>query len=148
MKIDDLDRRIIDVMRCDARLSNGEIASRVGSNGPTVRRRIEKLIENKVMQVVAVADPRKLGYNVLAVIALQVEHTALQDIEKALLALPEVHFAGFMMGAFNVLIEVWLHSNEELLTFMHDKLGQIQGIQRVEAQQAIKMIKYTYDWGA
>lgn len=148
MKLDDLDHKIIEIMQKDARMTNAEIAEIVGSNGPTVRRRIERLVKEDVVKIVAVANPRKMGYKVLAVIAIQIEHTALPELEKAMLALPQVHFCGIMLGGFNVLIEVWLQSHEELLTFLHEELGRIPGIQRVEAQQALKMVKYTNDWAA
>jgi len=119
----------------------------VGSSEPTVRRRIEKLLANQTIKIVAVAPPFELGYNIVAILGIQIDHTYLDEIQSALVDMPEIRFAGITLGSFDVVVEAWFHSNTELLTFLHERLSPISGIQRVESLQVAKMIKYSYDWG-
>ena len=144
--LDDLDRRIVAVLQENARLTNADIAARVGSSEPTVRRRVGRLLKEQVIKIVAVAAPFQLGYQVVAILGIQIDHRHLTQIEAALGAMPEIRFAGVTLGSYDVVAEAWFHSNEELLAFLHGRLSEIDGIQRIESLQVVKMVKYTYDW--
>lgn len=148
MKLDELDHRIIEVLQENARLTNSEVASSVGSSEPTVRRRIDRLLQSKLIKIVAVAAPLDLGYDVVAILNIQIDHSQLDKIEEAVLAMPEVRFASVTFGSYDMVVEAWFQDKHELLAFMHNKLSKINGIQRVEALQVAKMIKYAYDWCA
>ncbi len=145
--LDALDRKIIAVLQENARLSNAEVAALVGSSEPTVRRRVDRLLEDQTIKIVAVAPPFALGYDVVAVLGLQIDHSRLDEIQDALRAMPEIRFAGITLGSYDVVTEVWFQSNAALLAFLHERLSKIPGIQRIESLQVVKMVKYAYDWG-
>jgi len=144
--LDELDHKIIAVLQENARLPNAQVAAQVGSSEPTVRRRVDRLLQQEVIKIVAVAPPLQLGYHVVAILGIQIDHSHLDQIEQALVAMPEIRFAGVTLGSYDVVAEAWFHSNEELLTFLHARLSPIVGIQRIESLQVAKMVKYTYDW--
>lgn len=145
--LDPLDHKIIAVLQENARLTNAEVAGHVGSSEPTVRRRVDRLLQNQVIKIVAVAPPFSLGYHVVAILGIQIDHSFLDEIQEALLAMPEIRFAGITLGSYDVVTEAWFHSNKELLAFLHERLSKIAGIQRIESLQVVKMVKYAYDWG-
>ena len=147
MKLDELDRRIIAILQEDARQSNAEIAHRVGSSEPTVRRRVDRLVENQIIKIVAVVQPFQLGYDVVAIVGIQTDHRFNDVIERELERMPEVRFAGVTLGTYDMVVEAWFSSNEELRSFLHDRLFKLEGVLRTESLQVLKMVKYTYDWG-
>ncbi len=147
LRLDPLDHQIIRVLQENARLTNAEVAAVVSSTEPTVRRRVDRLLHHQVIKIVAVAPPFSLGYHVVAILGLQIDHSRLTEIQNALLAMPEIRFAGVTLGSYNVVTEAWFHSNADLLAFLHERLSKITGIQRIESLQVVKMIKYAYDWG-
>lgn len=57
VELDALDRQLIHVLQENARLTNRQIAVRVGSTEPTVRRRIDRLLDQEVIKIAAVASP-------------------------------------------------------------------------------------------
>ncbi len=145
--LDTLDRSIIAVLQENARLSNAEVAAQVSSSEPTVRRRVDRLLKHGIIKIVAVAAPFPLGYHVVAILGIQIDHSHLDDIQAALLAMPEIRFAGVTLGSYDVVAEAWFHDNSDLLAFLHERLSKTPGIQRIESLQVAKMIKYAYDWG-
>jgi len=147
MKLDELDRRIIEILQEDGRYTNTEIAQRTGSSEPTVRRRVERLTQNQVIRIVAVAEPYQLGYEVVAIIGIQLYHRFNTVIERELGSMGEVRFAGVTLGTYDMMIEAWFGSNEELRAFLHERLFKIEGVLRTESLQVLKMIKYSNDWG-
>lgn len=147
IRLDALDHKIIAILQENGRLTNAEAAAQVGSSEPTVRRRIDRLLQHQVIKIVAVAPPFSLGYHVVAILGLQIDHSRLTEIQEALLAMPEIRFAGVTLGSYDVVTEAWFQNNADLLSFLHERLSKIAGIQRIESLQVVKMIKYAYDWG-
>ena len=145
--LDDLDRKILALLQEDARLPNRAIAARVGSSEPTVRRRVERMLDTGLIKVVAVASPFALGHQVVAILGLQIDRTYQHQIEAALRDMPEVRFVGLTLGSHDVMIEVWLPNSEALLDFMTNRVSPLPGIHRAEAWQVLKLSKYSYDWG-
>jgi Lrp/AsnC family transcriptional regulator for asnA, asnC and gidA len=146
-ELDNLDYAIIALLQEDARLTNRAIATKLNSSEPTVRRRIDRLLDMGLIKVVAVVSPFALGHQVMAIIGLQIERTSQQVIEQALQQMAEVRFVGLTLGSYDIILEVWLESTEVLLDFLTNRLGAVPGIRRAEAWQVVKLAKYNYDWG-
>jgi Lrp/AsnC family transcriptional regulator, regulator for asnA, asnC and gidA len=105
------------------------------------------LMDSGTIRTSVMVDPFRLGYTIMALIGIQVEHRHLNSIIKELSTLNGLRFIGLTLGRYDVLTEAWFRSNEELLSFVTNILGQIQGIQRTETLQVLKLVKYGYDWG-
>jgi Lrp/AsnC family transcriptional regulator for asnA, asnC and gidA len=146
-KIDTLDKDIVGILQENARLTNADLAGQLGVSEATVRRRIDKLLEKDVIRIRAVADPFKLGYGVIVIIGLWVEKAYLREAEEYVCALPEARFVGVTMGSYDLIMEAWFRSREELVQFMTETLAAVPGIGRSDSYQVIRLSKYTYDWG-
>jgi Lrp/AsnC family transcriptional regulator, regulator for asnA, asnC and gidA len=147
MKIDALDNRLIAILQDDARISQAELAEILGTSEATVRRRMMALINANVMKIAAVTNPFKLGFGLIVIMGLNVQHTHLRSVEAALAALPEVRFLGVTLGSYDLMLEAWFRSNDDLLRFMTATLVDIPGIASTHSYQVVKLSKYTYDWG-
>jgi Lrp/AsnC family transcriptional regulator for asnA, asnC and gidA len=145
--LDEIDLKIVELLQEEGRLSHSEIARRIGVSEATVRRRLAWLEQEDIIRIVAVANPFKLGFQIIAIIGLHVERSRLREIERALITYPEVRFLGVTIGGYDMIFEAWFHTNEELLEFLSDTLGKLEGIQRSESYQILRLSKYTYDWG-
>jgi Lrp/AsnC family transcriptional regulator for asnA, asnC and gidA len=148
VRLDDLDRAIMRSLQEDAGCSNTELARRVGSSEPTVRRRRRALAERGVIRVTVAVDPFALGYEVMALIGLHVDSRMLREAEAALAAMPELRFVGMTLGRYDFLTEAWFRSTRELVEFVTSRLNTLPGLQRSESLQIAKLVKYAYDWGS
>ncbi|HTO22187.1 MAG TPA: Lrp/AsnC family transcriptional regulator [Spirochaetia bacterium] len=73
MVVDEIDRKILDLLQCNAKLSNAEIAEKVGLTVSSVHERVKKLERRGIIKgYVAVVDPDKLGKQLLAFVRLTV----------------------------------------------------------------------------
>lgn len=146
-EIDDIDRRIIACLQKSARKSNTLIATELGLSESTVRRRLDRLLTNDFVRILAVADPLKIGYPVVAIIGLQCAPSALAEVERHLGDLDEFRFIGMTTGAYDFIAEAWFKSLDELRIFITERLSGVTGIQRIETTHVLKMVRYLYDWG-
>ena len=139
---DELDQQIIELLREDGRMSTQDVAKRLGSTSSTVRKRIRRLEEARVMRVVAVTDFSAAGYDVLLAIGIEVEHHNAEEVGRALAALPEVFSVTMTTGPHDLEILVAAQSFDDLATFLHEEVSQIPGIGRLVPGLTVEVYKY------
>src|ERR1700723_314785 len=144
--LDAANRAIIEALQRDGRQPYGAIAQAVGLSEAAVRRRVQRLREAGVMQIVAVTDPLQLGFTRQAMIGLTVEGDVRVVADK-LSALPEVDYVVMCAGSFDLLAEVVCEDDERLLQVLNDSVRSIPGVRATETFLYLKLAKQTYTWG-
>lgn len=145
--LDETDRQIIRLLQKDGRMPFLTIANELGLAEGTVRRRVARLIEDKVLQIVGVTDPFKVGMNTVAIVGMKVERSLIEPITRALNDMSEVRYVALCTGNFDLIIEIVVSSNDELLTFLINRLGDIPGILNTGTSLVLKVAKQNYTWG-
>ncbi len=131
-EVDELDRRIIELLQRDGRASNAKMARGLGVSEGTVRRRLARLLQEEVIRVVAIAEPDRLGYHTSAFIGLQVDPARVEAVASQLAELAETEHVTITTGAYDIFIWVNLASAEALASFLHVKVGTINGVRHTE----------------
>jgi Lrp/AsnC family transcriptional regulator, regulator for asnA, asnC and gidA len=145
---DEIDRSIILLLQQDGRASNVEMARALGLAEATVRKRVERLLADDVIRIIAVADPAAFGLASSFQIGIQVDLAHMEEVARRLAGLPEVQAVSLVTGTFDVLIEVVLPSAEHLLSFLIDKVSSIPGVKRTETSHVLQALKRGCDWSA
>ena len=146
LQIDDVDRRIIGELQLDGRKPYTQIAPAVGLSEAAVRQRVQRLVDSGVMQIVAVADPRLLGFSRQAMVGLKVEGDT-RKVADALAAMPEVEYVVITGGSLDVLAEVVVEDDEHLIGLLNDKIRALPGVRETETYIYLRIHKETYQWG-
>lgn len=144
--VDDLDRRIIKMLQRDGRMANTEIARALSVTETTVRKRIAQLLDEDLINIVAVPTPAAVGMNLSAIIGISLKLTAIHTVGEHLRGLPEVRYVGMSAGRYDVMVEAFFADQEHLLEFVTDRLGSIEGIEDVETSIILKVVKFSYEW--
>ncbi len=147
-QIDDLDAKIITILRPDGRRSNVEIARRLGVAEGTVRKRIDRLVREQVIQIGAWADPLKVGYPNYINMELQVRLRDIEAIADQLATLPEIFFLGFCTGRSDIFAGGCFRSNDHFHEFMTKHLARIPGIQGISTSSITKIVKREHSFPA
>ncbi len=145
-EIDDIDAKIIAELRQDGRASNIDIARRIGTTEAMVRRRIDRLISKRILRVVAVTNPYRMGFSLDAVVNASVDVDKLPDVAARIAEIPEVRYAAIVSGDYNLTFRVLLRSHHDFYDFVTSKLGSIPGLQRIETAYVLRVVRRTFDW--
>ncbi|WP_286689586.1 MULTISPECIES: Lrp/AsnC family transcriptional regulator [unclassified Aeromicrobium] len=125
--LDDIDRRLLDVLADDARVPNNVLAERVGIAPSTCSLRLRRLVSSGVVRGFhADLDPAAVGRPIQAMIAVRLQPAARADIGSVaprLAALPGVLNVFFLAGDDDFLIQVALPSPDALRAFVIDHLS-------------------------
>ncbi len=130
--MDDLDRTIIEILQKDGRAANARISRTLNVSEGTVRRRLNKLIHERTIRVVAIAEPEQLGFHLSAVIGLRTDPTRTASVASELAALSETEHVAITTGRYDVLIWVNLADAKALSDFIHHKVGLMDGVRQTE----------------
>ena len=144
--VDDLDRRIIDLLQVDGRMSIQNIAKTLSSTSSTIRKRIRRLEDENIMRVVAVTDFSAAGYELLLAVGIQVENRRPEEVGRELAKLPEVFSVNLTTGVHELDILVAARDFAELSHFLHDKLPTISGISKLAPGLTVDVLRYESGW--
>ena len=130
----------------DGRKPYTHIARAVGLSEAAVRQRVQRLIDGDVMQIVAVTDPRMIGFGRQAMIGVRIEGD-ISQVAEAVAALSEVEYVVITAGAHDLLVEVLVEDDERLLELLNEKIRRIKGLRMTESYLYLRIHKETYQWG-
>jgi Lrp/AsnC family transcriptional regulator, regulator for asnA, asnC and gidA len=145
---DELDRQIIRLLRADGRRSNREIARTLDVPEATVRYRVRRLIESNILRITASVDPEHLGYGLTAVISVQVEPSRVNAVAEEISAMPEVMWVAITAGAHDIMLMGSFRNQDEMFTFLTDRLARIEGTYRTETSVALRIMKKQHEWAS
>ena len=142
--MDDLDQKIIQLLQADGRASHVRIAKDVGVSEGTVRRRLQNLIKDEIIRVVAVPDLGKMVYTTVALVGVQADPDKIDSVAERLAQLPEAHYVSLTTGTYDIFILAAVSSLQELRWFLSQKVGIITGVQRTETSIQVAIVKHGY----
>jgi Lrp/AsnC family transcriptional regulator for asnA, asnC and gidA len=144
--LDDVSKAIIEQLQKDGRMPYASIGKAVGLSEAAVRQRVQRLLEQGVMQIVAVTDPLQLGFARQAMIGIHAEGD-LDPVVAKLEEMPEVEYIVMTAGSFDIMLEVVCESDDHLLDVVSKRIRSIPGVRSTESFVYLKLHKQTYSWG-
>ena len=144
-RIDLIDRKIIAILKLDARTSYRQIADEIGKTEATVRRRVNRMIEDKVIEkFTVIIDRKKIDNPALCVIKIQPDLSQIKQITEKLLAIDEITDIWRLSGDCGIFTRVQLPSLEAIDPLIEDKISKIPGVVIKETCFITKEVKNYY----
>ncbi len=133
MKIDDTNKAIIKQLR-DGRKSYSAIAEELSITENTVRARVNKLIDEKILDITGLVDPSSLPNHKIVIMGIKLKTLDLGRKAKEFTRLRGVVFSTVVTGRYDLIVQVLLNEEKgySLLDFFNKELVKISEIQDVE----------------
>ncbi len=131
-QLDEIDLQILDILQRDGRISNSDLAQRVGLAPPTVLRRV-KLLEERgyIRGYVALVDPLALGLSVTAFVFIETQAGCnLDDVLNHVIKLPGVLEVHRLMGEWCFLLKVRTQTPQTLEEIVYRDLRSYPTVRR------------------
>ncbi len=145
-RLDRLDRRIVKLLRPDARRSYASIAREVGVSEPTVRNRVDRLVKKGAILPWTGVNPAVIGLPVDAMVGIRVNRGYGKGVGERLTKMKNVSYVGYTTGSFDILIEVHLPDNEALYRFLNEELDEIEGIAYTDTWHILRTDTTNFEW--
>jgi len=144
--LDEVSKALVEQLQQDGRRSYAALAKAVGLSEAAVRQRVRRLLDDGVMQIVAVTDPMTVGFSRQAMVGIRAEGD-LRAIADRLASLPELEYVVLCAGSFDILVEFVCEDDEHLLRLLDESIRRIEGVRETETFIYLRLVKQTYAWG-
>jgi Lrp/AsnC family transcriptional regulator, leucine-responsive regulatory protein len=144
--LDPIDLRILSELQENARLTNVELAGRVGLSPSPCLARVRALeASGLIARYVALLDPAALGLNVSVFIQISLEKqidASLARFETAITTMPEVMECYLMTGDSDYMLRVVVADVPALQRFIVERLTKVAGVSNIRSSFALKQVKF------
>lgn len=146
-KIDKTDLQIINLLMEDGRMHAAEIARRVGNiSERAVRYRIDRMVENQVIQIGAIVKPKSIGMNVVADVWLECDSDSILDVARKVVDYDNVSYVACSIGETDVSVQVLARDTAEVYRFVTEVIGKVPGVRKTTTSIVPLVLKDVYQW--
>jgi DNA-binding Lrp family transcriptional regulator len=129
MALDDTDRKIIDALRADGRISMRTLAARLHISRASAYARVERLEQSGVITGYTVTiDPQRYGYGLSAYVYLKISQHSWKSVREKVLAITEVEHGALVAGESDIVLLIRTRDAGSLRDLLLTKLHQMPGI--------------------
>ncbi|MFX1298225.1 MAG: Lrp/AsnC family transcriptional regulator [Promethearchaeota archaeon] len=140
-KVDEIDLKILKILEDDSKSNYREIADKVDIALGTVSNRIKKMKDMKIIKKFTIdMDTRQIGYEITAIILLQIAGESINEVEEELAKKPFVYLIYDTTGVWDSIIVVKFKRISELNTFLK-ALNKIEQVERTSTCVCLNVIK-------
>lgn len=144
--LDAIDCRILSALQEDGRISNLDLADKVGLSPSPCSRRVHLLeTDGVIRRYVALLDPATIDLPVHVFVNITLEkqiEASLETFERTVLERPEVLECYLMTGSFDYLLRVVVSDLAAYERFVLDHLTRIPGVASIKSSFALKQVQY------
>jgi len=145
--LDRIDRKILESLQADGRLTNQDLAARVALSPSPCLRRVRALEEAGVIrQYVALLDPPRVGLGMLAYVTVKLEKKGKMPVDQFIRAVqgwPEVIACYSMTGDMDYLMRVQVEDLDHYSRFIMEKLLKQPGVIDIKSNFVLERVKDT-----
>jgi len=146
-RLDELDRRIVAELQEDGRRSYREIAARVGASPGTVRTRLLQLMDDGVVEVIAVPNPWRMGFRFFAAVGVRLAPGHTERVADMLAERQEVTWVGLLATGYDLMFEVALPDARAFGVYREEVLAKLPGLLSADVFLLWDVRKFHYRLG-
>ena len=144
---DKIDIRIVNLLLEDGRMPASEIARRIGDiSERAVRYRIERMVNEGVVSISAVARPQAFGLATIADIWMEVESDRILEVAKKMAEFDNVSYVACGIGESDVSIQIVAKDTAEIYQFVTEVVRKVPGVRKTTTSIVPLILKDVYQW--
>lgn len=141
MKIEELDRKILNVLNKDARMSFRRIAKELRISPTTLYNKVKKLEKSGVLEgYIPLINTESVGYDLTAIISLRVKQEKDMEVQKAIAKFPQVGAIYEVTGDWDLILVCYFKGRDDLTNFLKKELP-LSNIERTITHLVLNVVK-------
>ena len=144
---DKTDIKIVNLLLDDGRMPASEVARRIGDiSERAVRYRIDRMVDEGVIRVSAVAKPQAFGLTTIADVWLEVESDRILEVARKMAEFDNVSYVACGIGESDVSIQIVAKDTAEIYQFVTEVVRKVPGVRKTTTSIVPLIIKDVYQW--
>lgn len=147
-RLDWIDRRIIADLQADGRKKFSTIGRELGIAESVVRYRVQRLQNERILQIVGIADPLRIGFDHFALVGLRIRPGMSESVCAQLATMPETSYVVAVAGAASdAIAEVICRDTRHFAELLNQRIQVIDGVVSTDVFFVTQVYKMAYGWG-
>ena len=142
---DEIDAKIIKLLKKNGRMPNTEIANRLNLSETAIRKRVKRLLDDEIIQIVAIVNQLKMGYDIEGNIKIKADIKKTDQVKQELKRMARIWYVAYLSGSSDFDVEFNARSQEELRKLV-ETINRIDGVIDTEVSIRLELVKNPYDW--
>jgi len=144
---DKIDIKIVNLLLDDGRMPASEVARRIGDiSERAVRYRIDRMVNEGVIRVSAVAKPQAFGLTTIADVWMEVESDRILEVARKMAEFDNVSYVACGIGESDVSIQIVAKDTTEIYQFITEVVRKVPGVRKTTTSIVPLIIKDVYQW--
>lgn len=133
-KIDELDKKILDIISRNARVPFKDVADECGVSRAAIHQRVQRMVDLGVISGSGYnVNPKKLGFHTCTYVGLNLAKGSMyKEAVEELKKIPEIVEAHFTTGPYSVIVKLYARDNEHLMNLLNERIQEIPGVMNTE----------------
>lgn len=144
IQLDELDHKVIEMLGRDARVSNRQIAAEFGVTEGTIRTRIKRLQDERLIQFSVVTDFRLAGSPNLVMLGIHADPGKVPVLADELSNIPEIGAVVVLLGRYSLLATGLFTTLEEVNRLIRTRILPLPGVRSVDTSISVETFKYDF----
>ena len=146
-EFDNTDIKIVNLLLEDGRMSASEVSRRLGDiSERAVRYRIDRMIDDGLIQISAVVNPEALGLKIKADVWIEVEADAVLDVARKMASFENVTYVACGIGQNDISIQLAAKDTSEIYYFITEVVRKVPGVRKTTTSIVPIVLKDVYQW--
>ena len=146
-EFDNIDVKIVNLLLDDGRMSASEIARRlVDISERAVRYRIDRMVNDGIVRISAVAKPQAFGLTTIADVWMEVESDHILEVAKKMAEFDNVSYVACGIGDKDVSIQIVAKDTQEVYRFVTEVVRKVPGVRKTTTSIVPLILKDVYQW--
>lgn len=145
-ELDDIDRQIVSALQHDGRRPYSRLAADIGVAEGVVRYRVQRMERAGILQIVGIADPLKVGFDLMAMVGVRVVPGRLDDVAAEISTLAETSYVASLAGAFDLIVEVVCRDTAHFTRLLTQQIQHVPGVASTQSFLIMEIHKMAYGW--
>jgi len=145
MKIDEIDKKILETLQPNGRITNAKLAATVGISPPAMLERVRRLeAAGVITRYAAIVDREKIGLGVMAIVSISLavhKFESIDQFRERLLELDEVLECHQVTGEDDIILKIAVESINRFSDFVMSRLAAIPGIPNFKSPIVLSTMK-------
>jgi Lrp/AsnC family transcriptional regulator for asnA, asnC and gidA len=138
MKIDELDLKIVELLKKNGRIQNSDIAEKLAVSEGTIRNRMKKLFNSNFLTVKGLVNPDMIKEKQIFFLGVSMQNNRnMEEAVKTISQFKEVRSIYMVTGRYDFLIEIFIESHK-LIHFLSNGLASVNGAGTTESYMVLK----------
>lgn len=146
VKMDDIDRRILNLLQDNYRVSYQELSNKIGMAASTIHNRVQNMLDSGIIKEFdTLIDPFKIGYETVAMLGLSVDPLKISEVANKLASYEQIQLVVTTTGDHDIIAKVIEKNEKALWRFINEKVKTIKGVRsQMDVSSFIDIFKMTH----